>query len=288
MSCPLFLVGNKRSGTSQLVRTLNLHPQVFISHESDILWILYQYHNDQSFRSHSWDSDRGMRYTLGASGHLLRPEASPFENFLTVQMSMLEKGSPWLRPQNKTHPQWVGDKKPMQHTDPKLLKFLLQNFPEAHFLHIVRHPFDVVASSGRFNRTADGDFWIGLSEEEKVERWAFHEQQVLHLRRVMPEHIHTLRYEDFCRHTKEELTGIFRFLDLTPDPHIFQEAERRTYVFDRPVRSIRCSAETRRIAAIYGYDLRYQASRPAVMMQNIFWLAVKKLRAQRNRAQRRL
>jgi hypothetical protein len=44
MSYPLFIVGNKRSETSQLVRILNLHPQVFEYHESDISWILYQFY----------------------------------------------------------------------------------------------------------------------------------------------------------------------------------------------------------------------------------------------------
>jgi len=55
----------------------------------------------------------------------------------------------------------------MQHTDPTVLSFLLQYFPGAHFLHIVRHPFEVVASSDRFNQTANRDFWRGLSAEEK-------------------------------------------------------------------------------------------------------------------------
>jgi hypothetical protein len=69
---PLFIIGNKRSGTSQLLRVLNLHPRVFVSHESDIAWILYQFHRGQPFRGHAWDSDRGMRLTLEIGGHLLR------------------------------------------------------------------------------------------------------------------------------------------------------------------------------------------------------------------------
>ena len=115
-----------------------------------------------------------------------------------------------------------------QHTDPELLKFLLQHFPEARFLHIVRHPFEVVASSDRFNQTADGDFWLGLSPEEKVERWAFHEQQVLQLRQTLPGRVHSLRYEDFCRRTEKEMSGVFEFLQLEPNPHALREAARQT------------------------------------------------------------
>jgi len=281
---PLFLIGNKRSGTSQLVRVLNMHRQVFVSHESDISWILYQFHSDEPFRAHSWDSDKGMRFTLERWGHLLRRGASPWENFLAVQMSIMETGSPWLAAQNKTGLQWVGDKKPMQHTDPELLKFVLQHFPEAHFLHIVRHPFEVVASSGRFNRTAHGDFWLELSQEEKAERWAFHEQQVLQLRETLPGRVHSLRYEDFCRETERELSEVFKFLQVQPDSAALRKAARRTWPPARAIPAISCSAETRRIAAFYGYDLQRRVGWFHGLAQSIRWLAAKKLRVKRNHA----
>ena len=281
---PLFLIGNKRSGTSQLVRVLNMHPQIFVSHESDISWILYQFHNDQPFRAHSWDSNKGMRFTLEMSRHLLRREASPLENFLRVQLSLMQGGSPWLHAQKKPDLQWVGDKKPMQHTDPELLRFLLQHFPGAHFLHIVRHPFEVVASSDRFNQTAHGDFWLGLSREEKVEQWTFHEQQVLQLHQTLPARVHSLRYEDFCRETEKELFGVFKFLQLEPDSHALREAARQTRPPARAIPAMRCSTETRRIAAIYGYDLERRVGWLRVLAQNVSWRAAKKLRAKRNHA----
>jgi len=275
---PLFVIGNKRSGTSQLLRVLNLHPRIFISHESDIAWILYQFYGGQPFRPHAWDSDRGMRLTLETAGHFLRREASPVENFVAVQMSVMEKGSPWLPPQEKTGLKWIGDKKPMQHTDPELLAFLLKHFPEAHFLHIVRHPFDVVASSDRFNQTQDGDFWLGLSPEEKAERWAFHEKQVLQLRQTLPERVHSLRYEDFCRRTEKELAAVFKFLRLEPDLPALRKAAGETRPQVRAVPAIKCSAETMRIAALYGYDLRRQTGGFRALTQNIYWHAVKKLK----------
>jgi hypothetical protein len=104
---PLFLVGNKRSGTTQLVGVLNLHPQIFVSHESDVAWILYQFHTEQTFRGHPWDSQRGMWVTLKNAGHLLRSEASPRENFIAVQMAAMEAGNPWQGRQRKTDLQWI-------------------------------------------------------------------------------------------------------------------------------------------------------------------------------------
>lgn len=251
----LFIAGNKRSGTSHLVRLLNLHPQVFVSHESDIVWALYQFTHNQPFQSHPWDSDRGLAHTLESCGDLFRRERSPRENLLAIQRRLMEAGTPFLPPQAKDELRWIGDKKPFQHTDPRLVAFILEHFPDAHFLHIVRHPFAVAISSNRFNESRGGDFWLDLTLEEKVERWTFHEQHVLSLRRELPDRVHSLRYEDLCEHTGEELSRVFAFLQLPADPSMLNQAARKTRPAAQDVPSIRCSTETARIADSYGYDL---------------------------------
>jgi Sulfotransferase family len=266
---PLFIIGNKRSGTSQLVRLLNLHPRVFVSHESDIVWALDQFSRERPFQAHPWDSDRGLRHTLEICGDLFRRERGARENFMAIQQRLMEAGTPFLPPQKKAGLDWIGDKKPFQHTDPQLLAFILEHFPDAHFLHIVRHPFEVAMSSARFNETANGDFWLGLSLEEKVARWTFHEQQVLRLRGKLPDRVHSLRYEDLCRRTEEELARVFQFLDLTADPAALREAARQTRPVAREVPVIRCSAETARIAGDYGYRLDSPTSRLRALGRNL-------------------
>ncbi|HTV47912.1 MAG TPA: sulfotransferase [Phycisphaerae bacterium] len=279
MTQPLFIIGNKRSGTSQLVRLLNLHPHIYVSHESDIGWILYQYHNGRGFTAHAWDSDRGMRTTLELADNLLQADKSPKDNFLAVQTCLMKKGTPWQSPQEKTDLKWIGDKKPFQHTDSELLAFLLKHFPDAHFLHIVRHPFHVVASSDRFNQTTSGDFWLGLSPAQKLERWTFHEQQVIKLREMLPKRLHTLRYEDLCRRTRRELSGVFSFLKVNNDAKILREAACQTILTATPVPPIPCSDETLRVAAIYGYDLRHPPGRIKITMQTWYWGLAKRLGA---------
>lgn len=252
---PVFILGNKRSGTSQLVRMLNLHPQVFISHESDIIWALFQFARKEPFQSHPWDSGVGLQHTVEACGSLLRHERSPRENFLAVQQRLMEIGTPFLPARQKSGLLWIGDKKPFQHTDPQLLDFMREHFGDARFIHIVRHPFAVAKSSERFNETRNGDFWLGLTLEEKVERWTFHEQQVLTLRENQPGRVHSLRYEDFCGRTAEELGRLFQFLEVPECPEALSEAARQTQSVARTAPVIRCSPETQRIAAGYGYDL---------------------------------
>ena len=198
---PVFIVGNKRSGTSQLVRVLNLHPQVFVSHESDIIWALWQFARGEPFQAHPWDSDVGLRHTLETCGHLFRREQSPCENFLAVQQRLMEIGTPFLPPQKKTEVLWIGDKKPFQHTDPQVLDFIIEHFPDAHFLHIVRHPFAVAMSSERFNATRNGISGSGLPRGEgramDLPRAAGPA-----LRENHPGRVHSLRYEDFCGQTE--------------------------------------------------------------------------------------
>ena len=266
---PVFIVGNKRSGTSQLVRMLNLHPQVFVSHESDIIWALCQFARSEPFQAHPWDSDVGLRHTLETCGHLFRREQSPRENFLAVQQRLMEIGTPFLPPQKKTEVLWIGDKKPFQQTDPQVLDFIIEHFPDAHFLHIVRHPFAVAMSSARFNATRNGDFWLGLTPEEKVERWTFHEQHVLTLRENHPGRVHSLRYEDFCAQTEKELSRVLQFLQLPADPSLLKEAARRTYPVAHEVPVIRCSPEATRLAAAYNYDLKTPTSRLQAIGRNI-------------------
>src|SRR3954454_6758131 len=70
----LFFVGNKRSGTSLLVELLNFHPDVFVTPESDIVWILYQMRGGwpETFQCYPWDGPAGMNRTLEAAGTILK------------------------------------------------------------------------------------------------------------------------------------------------------------------------------------------------------------------------
>jgi len=274
---PLFIIGNKRSGTSQLVRILNLHPNIFITHESDIVWILHQFHNGQPFSAHPWDSETGMKHTLAAAGHLLQRDKTPWENFQAVVKHLMEQGTPWLKPLDKPDLRWIGDKKPFQHIDPQLVPFILENFPDALFLHIVRHPCAVAASSDKFNESGIGDFWMDMSLEEKVERWAYNEKLVQAMQEKLKDRVHHLRYEDLCRRTEEELSAVFGFLGLTPDAKALKNAARKTVPANRAYPKISCSAETQQMARQHGYDLQNPTGRLRAFGGRLYWKLVKRL-----------
>jgi hypothetical protein len=272
MTRAVFITGNKRSGTSQLVRLLNLHPRIFIAHESDAIWILYQFYQNKPFASHRWDSPRGMDITVRQCGHVLTKANSPQENFFALQHCMMTKGNPWLPPMAKKDLLWIGDKKPFQQTDPELLAFTLEIFPDARFIHMVRHPFAVADSSDRFNKTIDGDFWIDRTPEEKVGQWTFHEKAVSELKRSQKAKVIDVRYEDLCKEPARELIRIFTFLDLDIDKDLLKRAQRDTQFVVKNVPTIPCSKETGSMMEQYGYKPEgIKKNRLELLATNTYW-----------------
>src|SRR3954469_6301054 len=129
----LFFMGNKRSGTSLLVKLLNLHPEIATTHEADIVWILYQMQQGWpgQFECYPWDGPTGMKRTLQTCGTLLRTCAlngsRPGDVFQLVE----EQLSSQDKPEQKSVHKWIGDKKPVQQSDPEIRPFMRKHFPNA-------------------------------------------------------------------------------------------------------------------------------------------------------------
>ena len=150
--------------------------------------------------------------------------------------------------------------------------FIFNFLPEPHFIHLVRHPFAVAASSDRFNKTPHGDFWKGLTLEEKVAQWTFHERNVLELKRRNKAKVIDVKYEDLCRNTGEVMTQIFRFLGLESDESIIKNARSKTRYVVKNMPSIPCSGETIGIMSKYGYRPEsVLKSMPELYFLNLLW-----------------
>jgi Sulfotransferase family len=217
---PLFLIGNKRSGTSHLVRLLNVHPSMFVAHEADVVWILYQMAQGVPFRCYPWDGSLGMDATLKACADFLNHGAVTHQIvadipklYYQILARVMEQGSDVQQPHSKEGLTWIGDKKPVQQADPDVLFFIRQHFPDARFIHIIRHPREVVSSMVTGGRTwAKIEYWKG-SPETILERWAIHEEWVLAAKDLVP--VHSLRYEDLCADPASHIEKVFGFLGLT-------------------------------------------------------------------------
>jgi hypothetical protein len=247
----VFIVGNKRSGSTQLMELLNLHPNIFVSNESDIIWILYCFHNNLDIVSYQWDTPVGMNKVLEEVQiqKLLSKDKTPFENFVAFQTTLMKQGFARIKPANKENLLWIGDQKPFQQIDPELMPFIKENFPGAKFIHLIRHPFPVVRSSQVFV----GQLWKGMSADEILQRWTMHEQWVVKEKEKNEVPILDVKYEDIVSHTPQEMVRIFDFLEVTYSDSILKEARNITRSTIKLHPRLSCPPETQAIMAQYGY-----------------------------------
>jgi hypothetical protein len=272
---PLFTMGSKRSGSTFLVNVLNHHPQVFVTHESDIVWILYQIYKDipDRFNVYPFDEGKGMWATLDECSDILRTVpngASDKETIIRAFYRTLahinEHGRgkqgdlrKWDYPQSKKNLAWIGDKKPVQYSDPEIQSFINDLFPEARYIHLIRNPRFVVASMVEAAKTWGShsvpEYWKEASQQI-LERWAMHEEWVLQVKSRLPNKVHTLRLEDLAEDPVRTMSEVFGFLELDPpsdtEELITDWARRnpneRHQSFDLPI-----SPRAHRIMQSYGY-----------------------------------
>lgn len=138
----------------------------------------------------------------------------------------MEHGSDVQQPHLKEGLTWIGDKKPVQQADPDVLAFIRRHFPDARFVHIIRHPRAVVSSMVTAGRKwAKVGYWNG-TPESILERWAIHEEWVLAAKDVAP--VHSLRYEDLCADPVGQLGRVFGFLGLAMPPEMTTAVDTQT------------------------------------------------------------
>jgi hypothetical protein len=263
-------MGSKRSGSTHLVNALNLHPQVYVTHESDIVWILYQIHKDSPDRFHAFplDEGKGMWATLKKYGEVLRsipPGVSDkkviVQAFYDVLAQINETGrGGWDDPQNKKNLAWIGDKKPVQYSDPEIQSFLNDLFPEAHYIHLIRNPRFVVASmvdaAKKWGDQSVPAYWKKTSQQI-LERWVTHEEWVRQVKSRLPKRVHTVRLEDLATDPVGTMSEAFGYLDLDFPSDAeklianwtWRTPNRRHQFFD-----VTISPRARRIMQSYGYE----------------------------------
>ncbi len=231
---------------------LNLHPNIFVSNESDILWILYRFHNDLDIVPYPYDVPKGMNRTLEKYRDLLSKDKTPFENFVILQKAIMETGVGKIEPVHKENLLWIGDQKPFQQIDPEIVPFIKENFPDAKFIHLIRHPFPVVKSSQVFI----GQLWKGMSADEILQRWTMHESWVQLEKDKNEVPMLDVKYEEIISQTQREMVRMFEFLEVTSDQAILDRARQITRSTIRLHPRLPCSPETEAIMSQYGYKTK--------------------------------
>lgn len=282
---PVFFIGNKRSGTSQLTLFLNGHPELFVTNESDVSWMLYQIETgmitDEGLQDRIRRDEEAMGvsfaiapfsrhpYDIGSAGGVHTMRALQNTTVLSDPMSVrarfeaIQHGY-WLSLQIPDHNKspfgdliaktikghkwgdykWVGDKMPTQAADPKVFDFMWRRFPDAKFVHIVRHPEMVVSSMQRLGFNT----WWREDTASVLERWTEIEEWVLEAEKTAPV-IH-VRQEDLVNDVNYEMGRLFEFLDVDPVRYPCQKRHRAK---SRPA-DLQVNDRTRAIMERYDYE----------------------------------
>jgi hypothetical protein len=227
-SRPVFIVGEARSGTSILYRTLQKHP-TFRPLEPDLTETEIFSHLRRTFMF-------GKSYPESLSKFMLHDEVRYrqfLESIRVIRLVSLLSAGLNLVVRDRSDVAWYGnlnhlllrsyffyawrargcrrlvEKTP---TNTSNLPRLERTFPDARFLYVYRHPIDVFTSYRR--RAADDPqaAWAArLTPEDFCTSYAASTERVL---AWVAEHANLMmvRYEEFTLHTERELSSICEFL----------------------------------------------------------------------------
>lgn len=254
---PLFIVGHKRSGSTFLGKTLNLHPEVFISNETDALWLLYQYYNNKKIEKYKHDGELGLNMSMDRFGNLLNIAKASFEVFCEIQLAAMNEGFMTNSKYEKPNLKYIGDQKPFQNSDPKLVKFVIENFPPPKYIHLIRNPYDVISSCKNFGKNNDGGWmWKNKSKDRILRHWVKVEKWVAMIKLDRPLSIIDIRYEDLIEFPKLSMTKVFNFLELNINESIVESIAQSVLKKERVrKKDVLITEEARKIMDDFNYSV---------------------------------
>ncbi len=204
----LFIIGMKRSGTSMMVNILNMHPDICITMESDIVWIVYQLKvlklNINSLERYYLDGERGMKKTMDQCEEIISNHSN-YSVSCFIKNCVEKIG---LKNNNLI----VGDKKPIQGSDLELFDFIESNLKNIIYIHMWRDKKNVIRSWLDLTKR-NSPFWLGHSNKiaslyNKVQN------DCKYVREHTKGKYIKINYNNICKNPKKELTKLFKFLDL--------------------------------------------------------------------------
>ena len=211
-SRPIFLLGNPRSGTSLLSRMLNCHPRICVPYEAHIYNVFWPFRDrygpltDPACQRRLIEDVLAMRVFRDWSDPpsvdrvMARVDRTDFHGVFEAVLGA------WADDQGK--PRW-GEKTPQN--GPRW-RAILEGFPEAQFIHLVRDGRDCALS------------WIGARFGPKLvypaaEHWARYMDEMEGLeRKAGPDRFYQLKYEDLVGDPEGELRGLCDYLGEVFDP----------------------------------------------------------------------
>jgi Sulfotransferase family len=206
---PVFIVGCARSGTTLLQAMVHSHPRLAMPPENRFVMPVYR--NRIAFgdlrRAENRDdvvdyitTTRGMKFRdLKVKANAVRRRAHEVPPTIgSLLGAVLE-----LFAQRFDKPRW-GDKRPNYIQD---LDVVLELFPDAQIIHMIRDGRDCVASLKRMT-------WWTFGYPASVYKWAHAIDTGVRAReQLRPDQYHEIRYEDLVADPRRHLDKLCAFLD---------------------------------------------------------------------------
>jgi hypothetical protein len=195
---PVFIIGNPRSGTSLFVRCFGQHPSLAEWSEAGEVW-------DEEY----YDAEQD--HELSATDLTTHDRERIRNTFLTYTALSTSERFVNKHPRNSLR-----------------IDFIREIFPDARFIHMVRHPVGAVDSmvrrsqeDGRRDRPFGGFVrppgWQNDVEKDPITKFSLCWKQVNeHVARERGENCLTVKYEDFCESPLEVIREQHRAVGLDP------------------------------------------------------------------------
>lgn len=208
---PIFILGFPRSGTTMIEQVMTSHSKVtagdelaFIPEISRLAQrLLGSPYDFPEALSDTWAADKRFAIETFRDYYLTRAE----------QLGLFDSGRPFFT-----------DKLPLNET---FLPFIHLVFPEAKFVHLIRHPLDIGVSV-MSNYLTHG-FYCGFALDSFAHHYMGIYDLVGHYRQQVDLPYYPLRYESFVANQEDETRKLFEFLELPFEDSTIAFHENRRY-----------------------------------------------------------
>lgn len=216
-----FVTGSPKSGTTWLQMLLDAHPDVVCSGEGAFFERLIQPISEvrAKYNDYMNYANKAVYEGNGFYGQI------PFEE---TKQQLREIVFNLMSRRAVASTMAIGDKTPRHNL---FLNSMHTIFPEAKFINIVRHPYDVAVSklfhASRVGRTEALDPNSGARTtmiEKAGEDWAIAQQRVQEFNKKTPGLLIEVKYEELIDHPVREASRLFQHIGVDYSPEVAEAA----------------------------------------------------------------